>query len=524
MTSAPVAGEAWFVRALLVAYALFFLWQALALDASSLVNGVLDDSFYYLQVARHLAAGHGSTFDGVEPTNGYHPLWLWMLVPIQRVVPDPIASMRAALLLSGALGLASLVMIGRILTRVGAGRAVPIALLVFAWPRFAKQTTSLLETPLVLLLYLFVILELLTLDLSRRRARVGLGLLLGLACLARLDSVFLLAAFAVFALRDPREPKLLGRAQRAVEPLAVAGLVLAPYLIWNLSVFGHLQPISGAMKSSFPHPELRLEPWRAFPEFALLLLAGAAFLILAIRRPDRWMGVLGLFGLAALLHALYTALFMAWGVDVWHFTLLLPIALLGVPWAFEQAFRATFGGRPALGKVLDTVRWVVLIVGVAAAVAVQARSLQLREGRHLDTTRGLALWARDSLPADAVFAGTDTGVFAYFSGRTTVNLDGLINNYRYRDALLSGRFREYLDERGVDYIFDQFAVGRPDWIEGTYETRALRIWDRPRDRVAGEVMLYRDDEVRRIRLLSRQTLGSGELAPNAITLWKLRRP
>ena len=88
-------------------------------------------------VARHMAAGHGSTFDGVEPTNGYHPLWLWLLVPVQRLVADPIASMRAALLLSGALGLASLFLVRRILTRVGAETAVPFALLLFAWVRIA---------------------------------------------------------------------------------------------------------------------------------------------------------------------------------------------------------------------------------------------------------------------------------------------------------------------------------------------------------------------------------------------------
>ncbi|HMI30346.1 MAG TPA: hypothetical protein VK527_01310, partial [Candidatus Limnocylindrales bacterium] len=35
-----------------------------------------DDSFFYLQVARNIAAGHGSTFNTVSPTNGYHPLWM----------------------------------------------------------------------------------------------------------------------------------------------------------------------------------------------------------------------------------------------------------------------------------------------------------------------------------------------------------------------------------------------------------------------------------------------------------------
>ena len=35
-----------------------------------------DDAFYYFQIARNLATGHGSTFDGIHLTNGYHPLWL----------------------------------------------------------------------------------------------------------------------------------------------------------------------------------------------------------------------------------------------------------------------------------------------------------------------------------------------------------------------------------------------------------------------------------------------------------------
>ena len=33
-----------------------------------------DDAYYYLRVARNVAAGHGSTFYGIEASNGYHPL------------------------------------------------------------------------------------------------------------------------------------------------------------------------------------------------------------------------------------------------------------------------------------------------------------------------------------------------------------------------------------------------------------------------------------------------------------------
>jgi len=48
-----------------------------------------DDAYYYFGVARNLAAGHGSTFDGIHSTNGYHPLWCWLLVPVFALVDDP---------------------------------------------------------------------------------------------------------------------------------------------------------------------------------------------------------------------------------------------------------------------------------------------------------------------------------------------------------------------------------------------------------------------------------------------------
>ena len=46
---------------------------------------VQDDCFYYLKVAQNLATGHGSTFNGINPTNGYHPLWLVCLTLFRMV-------------------------------------------------------------------------------------------------------------------------------------------------------------------------------------------------------------------------------------------------------------------------------------------------------------------------------------------------------------------------------------------------------------------------------------------------------
>ena len=41
-----------------------------------------DDFFYYEKIATSIATGHGSTFNHVTITNGYHPLWMCVLIPL----------------------------------------------------------------------------------------------------------------------------------------------------------------------------------------------------------------------------------------------------------------------------------------------------------------------------------------------------------------------------------------------------------------------------------------------------------
>jgi hypothetical protein len=49
-----------------------------------------DDAYYYLVIARNAAAGHGFTMDQLSPTNGFHPLWMWTLLPVVWLVgSDP---------------------------------------------------------------------------------------------------------------------------------------------------------------------------------------------------------------------------------------------------------------------------------------------------------------------------------------------------------------------------------------------------------------------------------------------------
>ena len=66
------------------------LYAALS-DAYNMSNSwyTRDDAYYYFKVAQNISEGHGSTFDGINSTNGYHPLWMIVCVPASSTVSPP---------------------------------------------------------------------------------------------------------------------------------------------------------------------------------------------------------------------------------------------------------------------------------------------------------------------------------------------------------------------------------------------------------------------------------------------------
>ena len=71
----------------ILAYGAGFAWYMLdRFDLINLISNTHDDAFYYFQIARNLAEGKFSTFDGgITRTNGYHPLWLFLITPFYWV-------------------------------------------------------------------------------------------------------------------------------------------------------------------------------------------------------------------------------------------------------------------------------------------------------------------------------------------------------------------------------------------------------------------------------------------------------
>src|SRR5262245_27194780 len=91
----------------------------------------IDDGFYYLEIARNVAHGVGSTCSGLEWTNGYHPLWLLVLVPVFWVTDARDTALILSIALQ-ALLMATGAGLGYRIARLTVGR-LPATLVVLVW-------------------------------------------------------------------------------------------------------------------------------------------------------------------------------------------------------------------------------------------------------------------------------------------------------------------------------------------------------------------------------------------------------
>jgi hypothetical protein len=106
----------------------------------------------------------------------------------------------------------------------------------------------------------------------------------------------------------------------------------------------------------------------------------------------------------------------------------------------------------------DIFRWApasLSLVIVAIAMYMFARSINFTSGLYA-ARYGAALWIAEHSPPETVFASWNAGQLGFFSNRTFINLDGVINNVDYYERVLRGSvpLDDYLVENKVNYIVD----------------------------------------------------------------------
>lgn len=503
-TVALVTGVLLLILALHVSVA----WQDLGTLAR---NGYLyDDSFYAFKIAQNIAAGNGATFDGIHPTSGFQPLYVFLLVPVYFLSSGDLSlPISVALTMLAVFTCLTALLVFRIARRyVGAAASLIAAAAWGLSPIVIRQSANGLETAVAAFMIAwsvwFYVDRVRPLERPPAKRLFQLGVLLGVTVLARIDAGLLVLVLLLDQL-------LLMRRRGGSVPIAArlllipAGVLLCygPWLFYCFVESGSALQDSGSATrflslayTSYFHqgpeslamsgPDLSFI-WKHIVHAASVLkvIPPVHVLFRAIERLGHMAGlqavagiVANLLGAAALIGAgvvvagwkrharrskrreldfllLYAVLLAAayatyiFGAFYFlrYFYPVYLVSCIYLAFVAQDCIDAAHLRRPALRRVLAAATAVYVALFLAFSFSQAFRS------RPVYPFYDLARWVDEHTGEDETIGVFQCGTIGYLSGRTTINLDGKVNREAYA-ALREGRIDRYVRTAGIDVVID----------------------------------------------------------------------
>lgn len=495
------------------------LTKGLEYAAASLT---IDDTYYYLQTAWNAKMLGLVTFDGLHTTNGVQLLWFVIIFLLAML-----AKTKAVLLFS-TLGVSFLLngLCYLIILKIGAVLKQPV-LALFMASLWALQSLPFriysmgMENSLHALVFWCVIwqsLEFLIRVQNKDKPNFwGLTVVLILIVWTRLDSALISAVlftFCVGMLAYTYRHNLRLFLQRHGKAIAGSSFLAGFGLIAQLTAFrlmgDSFLPVSALVKTSSAARGLSTEAVNKFVEVLILGMPS----IVQGRLPSIALVLLGIFGILFVMRE-RTALSehneeLRAFLNLWSCLLVaellyhIYVAVSGVEyrlyfawyrspsfifWIITASLIAlfTFEHIKLVIHSFNFHRWAPAgfsLVIFAVAIYMFARSINFTSKLY-DARYSAAMWISENSPPDTIFASWNTGQLGYFSNRTFINLDGVINNVDYYERVLHGStsLTDYLIENNVDFIVDYATYDSiPDFpVVHTFplndETgRSIHIW------------------------------------------------
>jgi hypothetical protein len=297
----------WFEIILILVVMTISLYAALS-DAQNLSWRwfTRDDAYYYFKVAQNISEGHGSTFDGIDVTNGYHPLWMLVCIPIFALARfDLILPLRILLLVMSGLSVATGILLYRLVGKIfipalGAAAAL---FWVFNHHVFATLYQNGLESGIAAFFVVLLIYKLYEFERSWRKEQISKRPIMVLAVIAmltmfsRLDLVFFVGMAGLWII-------FRGHLLRFFLPLDIASIVILTILAFmvrvglvgyyesvdialTMAVVGLLVKIPCAFLFGLYQHSIVLRPSELIKRLVLFALTGSiltGILVLAIQR------------------------------------------------------------------------------------------------------------------------------------------------------------------------------------------------------------------------------------------------
>jgi len=442
------------------------------------VDYVYDDAYFYAGIAWSLAHGHGSKFREPLATNGYQPLWLWLLAAGALLFRLGRRGVVAFAILLAALTQATVS--GALLfparydpRRTALGIAYVVTVFVFNRYIFSIG----LET--VLLSFGLLVTHDRTLDEGAPRRQVVV-LALGFfgLFLARLDTLAWFGAFVLLSTLSSRRSW-----RNVLVASSIYGALVLSFFLLNQVVFGIPVPISGLAKAlgrrglenvgQVAYAYARVSVYGLQALFVALAL-GALLARVGVRTSAFGRDI-AVSLVVLLVVPLYYGVFSGWRVWQWYLwppAILLTFSLARALVLALEAWRTRHDwASPGRVALLATVVAVALIPSVfpVFASAMSERSAWLAQDSFNQQNVDLieAFLARSNVRT--VLMGDRGAALGYFlpDDFRFVSAEGLVADAAFLEARRQGRAVQYLDAIGIDsFVVDRDRVLSTESPEG----------------------------------------------------------
>jgi len=464
------------------------------------VQYIPDDPFYYFQLATNFINGNGPSLDGVNITNGFHPLWLLIISPfflLKTANPDlPIA---LTLTLSALLSIGAAYFIYLAVEKLTGDKWLSL----FAFGAYLFTERSLIfdifgePSPLsnlLLAICFYIVISVAVSGVFSWKRTAIFGIVCGLAVLTRTDNIVFVALFYILILFWMTDRKLIYRVFAAGGILLI---VVSPWLLWNWLTFGTIvQTSATACPTLFRANALTgangfIDIIRAsvtrtldmsytkilfayFPLFhALLLVIGTLTTgYLSGERVKARAATLVLLcsGVSFLLYFLHAG--VGFYLRPWH------VASFGVFTALIVTFAIWFNCRGRVRK------WA--LVGASAlylsvfSLYVPYRISHPPYEAFVEAYKGAEYINGHR---DEKFAAYDSGILSYYTSGRLLPIDGNINPAAF-EAVEERRVYDYMKSEEVDYF-----IGYAEWADKLHKP----FWPYPFEEMFEEVPNDLDD-------------------------------
>jgi len=460
-----------------------------------------DDAFYYYTIAKNIIGGQGIVFNNEIPTNGFHPLYLILLLPLYFFSSDQNIPIYLSLILLSIFSIMTSVYIYKIIHKILNSNKIGIfaaGIWLFS-PNIIFLSLMGIETPIQIFfisMLTYFLIKWKNINEYNIKQSIIIGFLGSLIFLSRLDGIFFIIAFLILIIL--RKLKVVFKEKNLsyfhIKNLLITGsliiIICFPWILWSFLTTNSIFPVSGQailLTNRRGWPSMILASLKyslfffwgtPFIDYSIFIntilgLFIFIFFIFLIKFDKEFLKkIIIKFNFLILTLILYYSYYIFYHryIRWWYFSLIYFSLCLFVPIVLIRFYitlkKNNIDKNVYLRKILLKIN---SIINIRKKLRIHVFTIFLLTSLFSSTfilhyingtipnekTKYIAaLWIDQNLPKNSKIGSFNTGIIQYYTKNfNVINLDGVVNYQAYL-SLKQGNIENYILEQNITYLID----------------------------------------------------------------------